>query len=78
MIAKKQVLHAGVLKIGHHGAKTSTNATFLKYVKLKYAIISVGKNAHGHPTNEVVTNLKCAKATMLRTDKSGTIVFEGN
>ncbi len=78
MIAKKKTLRADVLKVGHHGAKTSTSATFLKYVKPKYAVISVGKNAYGHPTKEVVTNLKRAKAAMLRTDKSGTIVFEGN
>jgi len=78
MIAKKKTLRADVLKVGHHGAKTSTSATFLKYVKPKYGVISVGKNAYGHPTKEVVTNLKRAKATMLRTDKSGTIVFEGN
>ncbi|OAN10086.1 ComEC/Rec2 family competence protein [Exiguobacterium undae] len=77
-ILAKKTIRADILKVGHHGAKTSTSTTFLKYVKPKYAVISVGKNAYGHPTKEVVMNLKRAKATMLRADKSGTIVFEGN
>ncbi|WP_152550938.1 ComEC/Rec2 family competence protein [Exiguobacterium sp. NG55] len=78
MMAKKQTLRADVLKVGHHGAKTSTSSTFLNVVKPKYAILSVGKNSYGHPTSEVVTNLKRVKATTLRTDKNGTIIITGN
>ncbi len=78
MMAKKQTLRADVLKVGHHGAKTSTSSTFLNAVKPKYAILSVGKNSYGHPTSEVVTNLKRVKATTLRTDKNGTIIITGN
>ncbi|MHC9161502.1 ComEC/Rec2 family competence protein [Exiguobacterium profundum] len=78
MMAKKQTLRAEVLKVGHHGAKTSTSSTFLNVVKPKYAILSVGKNSYGHPTSEVVTNLKRVKATTLRTDKNGTIIITGN
>ncbi len=78
MMAKKQTLRADVLKVGHHGAKTSTSSTFLNVVKPKYAVLSVGKNSYGHPTSEVVTNLKRVKATTLRTDKNGTIIITGN
>ncbi len=78
MTAKKQTLRADVLKVGHHGAKTSTSSAFLNVVKPKYAILSVGKNSYGHPTSEVVTNLKRVKATTLRTDKNGTIIITGN
>ena len=78
MMAKKQTLRADVLKVGHHGAKTSTSSTFLNTVKPKHAIISVGKNSYGHPTSEVVTNLKRQKVNTLRTDKNGTIIITGN
>ncbi|MFN3633734.1 MULTISPECIES: ComEC/Rec2 family competence protein [Exiguobacterium] len=78
MMAKKQTLRADVLKVGHHGAKTSTSSTFLNTVKPKHAVISVGKNNYGHPTSEVVTNLKRQKANTLRTDKNGTIIITGN
>lgn len=78
MMAKKQTLRADVLKVGHHGAKTSTSSTFLNMVKPKYAVLSVGKNSYGHPTSEVVTNLKRVKVTTLRTDKNGTIIITGN
>ena len=78
MMAKKQTLRADVLKVGHHGAKTSTSNTFLNTVKPKHAIISVGKNGYGHPTSEVVTNLKRHKVNTLRTDKNGTIIITGN
>ncbi len=61
MVKTKQTLQADVLKAGHHGAKTSSNADFLKVVKPKYAIISVGKNAYGHPTTEVLIGLKRLK-----------------
>ncbi|WP_214891195.1 ComEC/Rec2 family competence protein [Exiguobacterium sp. s142] len=78
MMAKKQTLRADVLKVGHHGAKTSTSSAFLNTVKPKHAIISVGKNSYGHPTSEVVTNLKRQNVNTLRTDKNGTIIITGN
>lgn len=49
---------------------------FLKYVKQKYNVISVGKNAYDHLTKNVGTKLKCMRETMLRTDESG--IFEVN
>ncbi|BBW97212.1 ComEC/Rec2 family competence protein [Geobacillus icigianus] len=78
MIKAKKDLRADVLKVGHHGAKTSTSTTFLNAVKPKYAVISVGKNSYGHPTKEVLNRLKAAKVTVYRTDQKGTIVFTSN
>nr|WP_230457130.1 ComEC/Rec2 family competence protein [Parageobacillus thermoglucosidasius] len=78
MIKAKQPLKADVLKVGHHGAKTSTSTAFLNAVKPKYAVISVGKNSYGHPTKEVLNRLKAAKVTVYRTDQKGTIVFTSN
>lgn len=68
-------LKANVLKVGHHGSRTSSTAAFLKLVAPKYAIISVGKdNSYGHPTGEALARLGSVGATIYRTDESGTIV----
>lgn len=75
MIKTKQTLKADVLKVGHHGAKTSSNAEFLKLVKPTYAVISVGKNSYGHPTKEVLNRFKDIKSTVYRTDQKGNIVI---
>lgn len=73
MIKAKQTLRADVLKVGHHGSKSSTGAAFLKAVAPKNAVISVGKNSYGHPTDTVLDRLKNAKVTIHRTDKNGTV-----
>lgn len=75
MVKAKQTLQADVMKVGHHGAKTSSNTDFLKAVKPKYAVISVGKNSYGHPTKDVLNRFKTAKATVYRTDKQKNIIF---
>ncbi len=75
MIASKQNLRADVLKVGHHGARTSTSSAFLNAVKPTYAVISVGKgNSYGHPTTEVLNRLKSYKVNIFRTDLQGTII----
>jgi len=75
MIKSKQYLRSDVLKVGHHGAKTSTSTAFLRAVKPAYAVISVGKgNSYGHPTADTLNRLKTAKVKIFRTDKQGTIV----
>lgn len=47
-----------VLKLGHHGSNTSTSGEFLEFIKPEYAIISCGKNDYGHPSDDVINNLK--------------------
>ena len=48
-----------VLKVGHHGSKTSSSVEFINDINPKYSIISVGKNnRYGHPNREILDNLK--------------------
>jgi competence protein ComEC len=75
MVALNRNLSADVLKVAHHGSKTSTSAAFLRAVSPKYAVITCGRNDYGHPNAEVVTRLVAANAQIYRTDVCGDIVF---
>jgi len=64
-----------VLKVGHHGSKTSSGKEFINEINPNYSIISVGKNnRYGHPNREVLYNLKESK--IYRTDQDGSIMFK--
>ncbi|OKP84346.1 competence protein [Paenibacillus helianthi] len=80
MLADGKSLKADVLKVGHHGSSSSTSKAFLDAVKPTLAIISVGKNNYGHPDSGILTRLKSANASVLRTDQKGTItaISDGN
>jgi len=68
-------LAADVLKVAHHGSKTSSSAAFLDAVQPRIALISVGAgNMYGHPSASVVDALTRRGATVLRTDRSGSVV----
>lgn len=69
-------LKCDVLKIGHHGAKTSTGEKLLGAARPTYAAISVGKNSFGHPTQEALTNLKNYNVQYFTTQEYGSIVFD--
>ena len=62
-----------VLKVGHHGSKTSTGEKFIKIVRPKLAVISVGKNNFGHPRQEVLERLKILSVRVMRTDQDGAV-----
>lgn len=66
-----------VLKIGHHGSRTSSSQEFLTAVNPGWAVISCGyNNSFGHPHKEILNRLtSCTKAEILRTDQQGAIVF---
>ncbi len=80
MPANKTMLNHGfdvrstVLKLGHHGSRTSTNEDWLKAVQPQLGIISVGKdNSFGHPHPEVIKALEKLGIQYIRTDEHGTI-----
>ncbi len=63
-----------VLKLGHHGSRSSTNEDWLKHVQPQLGIISAGKdNSYGHPHPEVIAALKKLNIPYVRTDEHGTI-----
>ena len=64
-----------ILKVGHHGSKTSSTKAFLDQIKPKVALISVGKdNDYGHPTEAAIKRLTNVGAKIYRTDESETIL----
>jgi competence protein ComEC len=68
-------LRADVLKVAHHGSRTSTTPAFLDRVRPRVAVVSVGVgNTYGHPSAEVMRALLDRGAAVLRTDQLGTIV----
>jgi len=69
-------LESEVLKIGHHGSRTSTSEEFLESVLPKIAVIMAGKdNRYGHPHKEVLAKLEERDIEIKRTDKDGDIIF---
>ena len=65
-----------VIKVGHHGSKTSSSANFVKRTKADYAVISVGAdNEYGLPKSEILKRWEDSGADILRTDEEGTIGF---
>ena len=77
LIKKYNLQDIDVLKVGHHGSKTSSGKEFINEVNPKYSVISVGKNnRYGHPNKEVLENLEQSK--IYRTDQDGSIMFKIN
>ena len=63
-----------VLKVSHHGSRTSSSTEFLNAIRPQVSIISVGAgNSYGHPTAETLQRLQAVGATVYRTDQSGTV-----
>ena len=71
-------LRANLLKIGHHGSRTSTSSDFLEAVAPDVAVVSVGsRNLYGHPHPEVLERIRAAGVERLwRTDRHGTLCVE--
>ena len=75
ILEKYNVSKIDVLKIGHHGSKTSSDKNFIDEMNPKYSVISVGKNnRYGHPNKEVLNNLDNSK--IYGTDQDGSIIFK--
>ncbi len=72
----EKALDADVLKLGHHGSKTSTLLEYVKAVSPMYAVASLGRdNRYGHPHQETIDTLALADVPFLRTDLEGRITF---
>jgi competence protein ComEC len=72
-------LKCNVLKIPHHGSKTSSSFQFLKITSPEIALISAGReNKFGHPAHETIEKLTGLKARILRTDLNGAVILSGN
>ena len=75
ILERHNISNIDVLKVGHHGSKTSSSKSFINKINPKYSIISVGKNnRYGHPNKEVLNNLERSK--IYRTDEDGSIIFK--
>ncbi|KYH29222.1 MULTISPECIES: ComEC/Rec2 family competence protein [Clostridium] len=84
-ILEKEIIKGGydikvdVLKVGHHGSRSSTTQEFLNKVSPKYAVISVGQgNEYGHPHKSTMDRLKSKGIPVYRTDEAGTIIATSN
>ncbi len=76
MLATGRLASVTLLKVGHHGSKTSTNPEFLAAVAPREAVISDGRrNTFGHPRAEVLERLEAAHVKTFRTDREGATTF---
>ncbi|WP_143272073.1 ComEC/Rec2 family competence protein [Anaerovibrio sp. JC8] len=77
LVQRGTPLASTVLKVGHHGSDTSSSEAFLRAVKPKWSVISVGYgNSFGHPREEIISRLhRCTGSEILRTDEQGAVVF---
>jgi len=72
----RNFLDSDVLKVGHHGSKTSSSQIFLEYVTPELSLISAGfKNKFGHPSKEIVERLKNTGSSIYRTDLNKAVLL---
>lgn len=77
IIANYPNLSATILKVGHHGSKTSSHNNFISMLGCETAIIHVGDdNKYGHPTEQVINTLEDNNIECYRTDLEGTVTIE--
>ncbi len=79
LLAAGKLTHIDVLKVGHHGSKTSSTEEFLEAVQPTYAVISDGfENSFHHPHPDVMARLRAHHAEVLRTDLEGLITIRSD
>lgn len=69
-------IQSEILKVAHHGTKFGTGIGFLEKVKPHVAVISVGNNSYGHPTQEALDRLSQEGVLIYRTDIEGNIILK--
>lgn len=78
-ILKNGISDIDVLKVGHHGSKTSSSSEFINTVSPHHAVFEVGYgNSYGHPHKEVLERYEKLGADILRTDEMGTIIISSD
>ncbi|MFW6283519.1 MAG: ComEC/Rec2 family competence protein [Minisyncoccales bacterium] len=75
IIKEYENISADILKIGHHGSRHSTGKSFLKKVKPEIAVIQVGENDYGHPSELVLNKLNNFNIPVLRNDLDKEVIF---
>jgi competence protein ComEC len=74
-----EALRADVLKLGHHGSRTSSSPPFLDAVEPRVTVASVGTgNRYGHPSPETLAALLAREVPVFRTDRLGSVVLRSN
>lgn len=74
LLKKGMIEEVDILKVGHHGSKTSTNDLVAQKMSPEISLISVGKNnRYGHPASEILARLTDLGSQIYRTDKNGEI-----
>jgi competence protein ComEC len=77
LLSARAPLASTVLKVAHHGSRTSSTARFVAAVRPAIAVVSVGaRNAYGHPDGPTLARLAEAGADVARTDRDGAVVLE--
>ena len=74
-ILNDDIIDSDVLKVGHHGSKSSSSKAFLEKVTPEFAFIPVGKNTFGHPSEEVIKRLYSFGTSVFRADKNKDVIF---
>lgn len=76
LLSAYSTLHADVIKVSHHGSRTSSTQSFIEQVQPQYAVISAGlNNRYGHPHPEVLDILENNGVRVYRTDRQGAVHF---
>ena len=76
---KENTLHSDVLKLAHHGARSSSSILWLEKVNPSIAIVSAGKNnSYGHPHKELLDRLSFLHIPYLSTSEKGNIIFKSD
>ncbi len=75
LVESNTITDIDVLKVGHHGSKTSSSEIFLQAAQPEEAVISVGQNSYGHPHQITLRNLEKYGIKIFRTDQAGDIIY---
>ncbi len=76
LLEREQLSDVEYLMVGHHGSKYATGEALLSALTPEVAIISVGYNSYGHPTEETLPRLAAWNCTVYRTDEEGTVLLK--